>query len=57
VSRLPLHPTVTFFAPPLINRFRNLFERSLMEQSAVERLGRAAFASTLLWLAIWWASS
>jgi hypothetical protein len=48
---------VTFFAPPLINRFRNLFERSLMEQSAAERLGRAVFASALLWLAIWWASS
>ena len=48
---------MTFFAPPLINRFRSIFERSLIEQSAAERLGRAVFASALLWLAIWWASS
>jgi hypothetical protein len=57
VPRLPVHATVTFFAPPLINKFRSVFERSLIEQSAAERLGGAAFVSALLWLAIWWASS
>jgi hypothetical protein len=38
-------------------RFRSVFERDLIEQSAGERLVMAAFAVSLLWLAIWWASS
>ncbi len=57
MPRLPLHAPVKIIARPLLPRFRRAFERSLIEQSAVERLGKAAFASALLWLAIWWAAS
>ena len=34
-----------------------LLERDLIEQSALERLARAAFAAGLLWVAIVWAWS
>jgi hypothetical protein len=37
--------------------FRGFFKRGLIEQSVAERLARAALASGVLWLAIWWALS
>ena len=48
MPRLPLHAPVKIIASPLLARFRSVFERSLIEQSAMERLGKAAFASALL---------
>jgi hypothetical protein len=42
---------------PLFCRFRGVFERGLIEQSAGERLVKAVLTVSLLWLAIWWASS
>jgi hypothetical protein len=36
---------------------RTLLDRDLIEQSAIERLARAAFVSGLLWVAIAWALS
>jgi hypothetical protein len=38
-------------------RFRDGLERDLLEQSAAERLVRAAVVAGLLWIAIWWALS
>jgi hypothetical protein len=40
---------------PMLERLRCLFERDLIEQSAIERLARAAFLAGALWLAICWA--
>jgi hypothetical protein len=57
VPRLPLHATVKIIARPPLAHFRSVFERSLIEQGAVERLVKAVFLSGLLWLAIWWATA
>ena len=42
---------------PVIGRLRGVLERDLIAQSAAERLVKALFAASLLWLAIWWALS
>jgi hypothetical protein len=54
---LPLRPALNLKGRPLLARFRGVFKRDLIEQSAGERLVKAVFAVSLLWLAIWWASS
>ena len=54
---LPLHSAVNVKRRLFFGRFRGVCERDLIEQSAGERLVMAAFAVSLLWLAIWWASS
>jgi hypothetical protein len=41
----------------VLGRVRDLLERDMLEQSVTERLARAAFATFLLWLAIYWALS
>jgi hypothetical protein len=48
---------VSVLAGPVVRRLRTVLERDLIEQSVAERLAKAAFASGLLWLAIWWALS
>jgi hypothetical protein len=57
VPCLPLRPTVSVIVRPILGRFRGTFERDLIEQSAAERLAKAAGIAGLLWLAIWWAVS
>jgi hypothetical protein len=42
---------------PVLGRFRDVIERDLIEQSAAERVAKAALIAGLLWLAIWWALS
>ena len=54
---LPLGTAVSARERMLLGRVRDLLERDLLEQSAAERLARAAFAAVLLWLAIYWAMS
>jgi len=41
----------------LLSYCRAALDHDLMEQSIAERLARAATASALLWLAIYWACS
>ena len=48
---------MTGSGPPVLGRLHNMVDRGLLEQSAAERLARAAVAAVLLWLAIYWALS
>ena len=41
----------------MVGHVGGVLDRDLIEQSAVERLARAAFAAGLLWVAIAWALS
>ena len=57
MPRLPLSTAVSAPERVLLGRVRDLLERDTLEQSVIERLARAAFATFLLWLAIYWALS
>ena len=54
---LPLGTTVSVPERVVLGRVRDLLERDMLEQSVTERLARAAFATFLLWLAIYCALS
>lgn len=54
---LPLGAAMSAAGRRLLGRCRTVLDRDLIEQSIAERLARAAMASTLLWLAIYWACS
>ena len=54
---LPLGTAVSVPERVVLGRVRDLLERDMLEQSVTERLARAAFATFLLWLAIYWALS
>jgi hypothetical protein len=57
VPGLPLGTAVSVPERIALGRVRDLLERDMLEQSVTERLARAAFATFLLWLAIYWALS
>jgi hypothetical protein len=57
VPSLPLGTAVSARERGLLGRVRDFWGRDLLEQSVTERLARAGFATTLLWLAIYWAMS
>ena len=57
MPRLPPRTPVSVTGRPVIGRLRGVLERDLIAQSAAERLVKALFAASLLWLAIWWALS
>jgi hypothetical protein len=48
---------VSAIARPILDRLRDVVERDLIEQSVAERMAKAAFVASLLWVAIWWALS
>ena len=57
MSRLPHRAAPNVIARPSFRPVRGFLQRGLLEQSVAERLVKAAIASGLLWLAIWWALS
>jgi hypothetical protein len=57
VSRLPFRTPVIATAQVMVGHLREFFGRDLIEQSAIERLSRAVFVASLLWVAIAWALS
>jgi len=48
---------VIAIAQVMVGHVREFLFRDLIEQSAIERLARAAFVAGLLWVAIAWALS
>jgi hypothetical protein len=56
-GRSNLVAATSVIARPSLRPVRSFLQRGLLEQSVAERLGWAAIAAGLLWLAIWWALS
>ena len=57
MSRLSFRTPVIAIAQVMVGHLREFLGRDLIEQSAIERLVRAACVAGFLWIAIAWALS